>query len=153
MKVWKFLLTCVSKLAFYFKTITLFTGTTTQWLGKRRQKNVKILSKRKLKALKNPYVYFKFIFVGRRWEIFDDTSQNDIAQSCIQSSFVITLSTLLASIQFDPTMRWLVSWHSIDFWLATMQMEYFNGWLLWLVRIQEWSVSCLYSSPVNMDLD
>ena len=35
---------------------------------------------------------------------FDDTAQHDMSQSCIPSSFVITLSTMLASLQFDTTM-------------------------------------------------
>ena len=84
MIVWKFLLTCVSNLAFYFKTITLFTGTTTQWLGKRRQ-NVKILKTRQnLKSfLKSLFVFlFSIILFDSpdlylmRWHISKQGPEN-----------------------------------------------------------------------------
>ena len=76
----------------------------------------------------------------------DDTAQHDMSQSCIPSSFVITLSTLLASLQFDTTMQWGDWWVDImvAFWLATMLLEYFTSWAL--VRIGVISILSLQLS-------
>ncbi len=143
MKVWKFLLTCVSNSAFYFKTITLFTGTTTQWLGKRRQ-NVKILSnKTKLKVIQKTHFQNHYLFLCLQSFCLIVIVHRKISDDEI---WHISHFPNLYSIIFCDNPFNVAGFHTIWSTNATMQMEYFNGWLLWLVRMEVISILSLQLS-------
>ena len=140
MKVWKFLLTCVSKLAaFYFKTITLFTGITTSWLGKRRQKNVKILwNKTKLKTSSSCwYVFVSSILLMTHLNM---TCPNLVFHHPLWYPFQYCWPP------YNLTQQWGDWWvdNMVAFWLVTMQLEYFNSQAL--VRIGVISILSLQLS-------